>query len=237
MCYVILFLVELMKKSLEISLISVFVCLENAIFVFVYACPEYDKASYAATCLAFVFAFFYAKKDARIWLTIAALMFTVVSDYFLVLRMPFDQPLAMTTFLAAQLCYATRLMLNENKKLRIVDIVLRVSLSVMMIIVAKIVLAESFDYLSSVSLVYFVNLFLNVIFSFIQFKKSPILAIGLLLFMFCDIVVGLNSSIGVYIDVPPSSIWYIIAHTPFNLANIFYMPSQTLIALSCRDCK
>lgn len=227
-----------MKKNLEISFICTFLAAELAIFIFVFACPEYSKVSYAATCLAFAFAFVFVKKDARVILTIVALFFTCVSDWFLVLRAPFDQSTAMTTFLVVQLCYAARLNIEIlNKKLKIFDICLHAVLSALMIVVTKLVLGANFDYLSAVSIAYYTNIILNVIVSMIKFKKSPLLAIGLLLFVFCDTIVGLNTAIGTYIDVPANSIWYMLSHTPFDLAKVFYMPSQALISLSVKDCK
>ena len=148
-----------MKKNWKFWTACVFVALEVAIFVVALFVPGYGKLSYAATCLAFVFAFVYVNKNARVWLTICALLFTVVSDWFLVLRMPFDQQTAMTTFLIAQLCYATRLVLSEkSKKTRVFHIALVVALTVTAICVTKFVLGDSFDYLSAISVAYFANI-------------------------------------------------------------------------------
>ena len=98
------------------------------------------------------------------------------------------------------------------------------------VIVTVIVLWGRVDYLAIISVLYFVNLLVNVVFAFLQIWKRPFFAIGLLLFFFCDFIVGLRSasSLG-YIPLPD---WlHGMVFTSFNFAWLFYLPSQTLIAL------
>ena len=105
------------------------------------------------------------------------------------------------------------------------------------VLLGWLVLKEKLDYVAAISLMYFASIIHNVILAFVLFKKSPLMALGMLLFLCCDIVVGLNSAIGVYISVPETSILYKIAYAPFNLAWTFYLPSQTMLALSTKDIK
>ena len=72
----------------------------------------------------------------------------------------------------------------------------------------------------------------NIIFAFKQKESSILFPIGLLLFACCDLQVGLivlNSS---YINIENNLILNFIVDPPFNLVWLFYVPSQTLIALS-----
>ena len=96
----------------------------------------------------------------------------------------------------------------------------------------KTILKDKFDFLSAISMFYFTNLILNIVLSFFEFKKSPLFAIGLLLFLGCDIFVGLQVANGLYINIPTDSILYNIIFAPFNISWLCYLPSQTLISSS-----
>ena len=63
-------------------------------------------------------------------------------------------------------------------------------------------------------------------------KKSPLFAIGLVLFLLCDTIIGINVASGAYITISEASLLYKITHLPFDLAWVFYIPSQAFIALS-----
>ena len=64
-----------------------------------------------------------------------------------------------------------------------------------------------------------------------SFSKNPLLAIGLVLFILCDTVIGL-SLIDTYLPVAKDSLMYRIIFPGFDLAWAFYLPSQALLAVS-----
>ena len=100
-----------------------------------------------------------------------------------------------------------------------------------MTLITCVVCGDKVNYLAVISVFYYTNIALNLIFSLIQFKKYSLFALGLILFVLCDTVIGLNSAIGVFISVPETSILYKIAFAHFNLAWVFYLPSQVIIAI------
>ena len=137
----------------------------------------------------------------------------------------------MCFFVGTQTCYFIRLFINQTKKERLIHIIVRLCFSAFAVILTALVLKENTNFLSLISLFYYANLIVNIVFAFIQVKVSPIFAIGLLLFSFCDIFVGL-SLIGDFISLSQNSIIHQINAIPLNMAWLFYVPSQTLLALS-----
>ena len=95
-----------------------------------------------------------------------------------------------------------------------------------------IVLGKNADAVAILSVLYYANILLNMVMAFIKFKKFPMLAIGFLLFILCDTVIGLQVASGGYLPIKPGSALYQFLWMPINLAWLFYLPSQVLIALS-----
>ena len=188
--------------------------------------------SYGAVLLAFLFAFFFFSKTPTYYFTVAALLFTVCADYFLVLKGAEQKLIAMLFFSATQLCYFGRIYLAEEKgKCRTVHGLLRVLVPLLTVLVTLLALGKGADGVAVVSMFYFANLILNVIFAFALGEKPPLLAIGLLLFAFCDVFVGLSLIEG-YLPLAEGGLIYRLAHPGLNLAWVFYVPSQALLALS-----
>ena len=182
---------------------------------------------------AFIFSVVMLSKTRLSLFTTIALAFTVVSDVFLMLVTPRNQAVAMATFSVAQILHFLRLYFEmKSKKERLIHLCCRVAISVIIEVIAVIVVKQAFDIVVALSVFYFANLTLNVIVSFRYFKKSPYLAIGFLCFIMCDIFVGFSSAAGVYLNIPKTSILYPLAYPNFNYVHLFYVPSQTLIALS-----
>lgn len=157
---------------------------------------------------------------------------TVFADIFLVVIEPMIQLPAMIFFSGTQICYFLRIFFEtKSKKEKLIHLIIRASLTVLVQIITIIVLKEKTDALSLVSMFYYTNLILNVIFAFIHFKKSPILAIGLLLFLLCDTIIGLDIMASSYISgTALEAVNSFISGA--NWAWIFYVPSQALIASS-----
>lgn len=222
------------KKVLTILLTS-FVCIELALLLLILwgSSNLLNIFEFSSIAFCFVFSLFFVSKMPIIILTQVALLCTMIADFSLEIIKPMNQPVAMTFFLFAQLCYFARLLVElKTKKWRIINVVLRIVLVIFAEIVALIILKNNFDYLSLVAICYFILSLSNITLAFSLFKTSPLFALGLLFFLCCDVFIGLQCAVGVYIDLPPESIIYKIIFMPFNIAWLFYLPSQVLISTS-----
>ncbi|MBE6619079.1 MAG: hypothetical protein E7626_04780 [Ruminococcaceae bacterium] len=222
------------KQAIPYSITAIFIAAEIILGVLVQtADTSVAEISYSAIVLAFVFSLVNLNKSREWLLTALALLCTLFADYFLVLLGGEEKLIAMCFFSVTQICYFLRIYLaHKEKKIRIVHLILRAVLIAVSVAVTFTVLKDKTDALSIISIVYYANLILNVIFAFAQFKISPLFATGLLLFAFCDAFVGLSVLEDLYIDIGVSSLIRRINPLELNLAWIFYVPSQTLIALS-----
>ena len=188
--------------------------------------------SFSAIVLACLFCILFAARERDYLLTQLAFICTVCADYFLIITPVRQQLPAMLFFSVTQIAYFLRIYLDdENKTRRTWHITARAALSVIAVAATLLILGSAADAVAVVSMFYYANLIINVIFAFTDFKKSPALAIGLLLFSLCDAVIGLDFLDG-YIAVAPDSFIYKIIHPGFDLAWGFYLPAQTLLALS-----
>ena len=154
-----------------------------------------------------------------------SLFFTLVSDYFLLINT--DKNLyifGVVIFIIVQLSYFIYIeTLKKNKISFLISLIFRIILSSILIIVLSII---RFDLLSIVSACYFVELLMNFITSLSLIKINKfflIFSIGLLLFIGCDISVGLNN-----LDLFEGNIKNLVS----NLMWTFYLPSQVLISFS-----
>ena len=154
-----------------------------------------------------------------------SLFFTLVSDYFLLINT--DKNLyifGVVIFIIVQLSYFIYIeTLKKNKTSFLISLIFRIILSSILIIVLSII---RFDLLSIVSACYFVELLMNFITSLSLVKINKyflIFSIGLLLFIGCDISVGLTN-----LDLFEGHIKNLVS----NLMWIFYLPSQVLISFS-----
>ena len=182
--------------------------------------------SYLAILLCFAFAAFNA--DDRNLCILGGLACTAVADFFLVVCSPMQQLPGMIAFLGTQTFYAIALhQKNRSRKL----LYLRLALTALGIILTLAVLGNKTDPLAMVSVVYYVNLIVNIIMAFLRFRKNRLFAIALVLFLLCDTVIGLQAAAGGYLSIGKDSLLYRLIFVPFNLAWLFYLPSQVLIAL------
>ena len=160
---------------------------------------------------------------------IAGLACTAMADLFLVVWEPQQQLWGMVWFLCAQCLYAAKLQkLSHSKVLGIV----RLGLTLIGALVTGIVLRDNTDALAVISVCYYANLLMNIVQSLVNFKKTPLLAIGFILFLLCDTVIGLQVAAGGYLPIGENSLLYRIIFMDFFLSWFFYLPSQVLIALS-----
>lgn len=224
-----------MNKKLKLISLSIFIALEICLWILVLATSgDLNRyLSFSSILLAFIFSLMFLSFKDKTYLTQFALFFTVVADVFLVLINPQNQALAMTSFSIVQILYLIRILLEtKNKKINLINLIVRVVLICIVEIITIIVVKDKVDYVCLISMFYYTNLILNLIFAFINLKKSPLLAIGLVFFLLCDTFVGLSSAIDVYITVSHTSWLYKLVFADFNFIWFFYIPSQTLLALS-----
>ena len=185
--------------------------------------------SYTAILLCFAFAALNAEeRNLRI---LGGLACTAVADFFLVVCSPMRQLPGMVAFLGTQSFYAMYLH-RQNKASKL--LYLRLGLSALGAVITLAVLGSKTDPLAMVSVIYYVNLIVNIAMAFLRFKENKILSIALVLFLLCDTVIGLQAAAGAYLPIGETSLLYRLIFVPFNLAWLFYLPSQVLIALSSK---
>lgn len=186
--------------------------------------------SFSSIATAFLFgALHFSPKNKTLFLNLG-LLCTVCADFFLVLYQPQNKIAGMVFFSLAQTSYFLFLWLfDENAKRKKIHLFVRLALIAVIEIIAFAVLQDKIDFLSTISVFYFANLAMNIVFSFLETKRYLLFSIGLILFILCDICVGLSVANGVYFDVP--AFLHFLIYPPFDLTWFFYLPSQTLIGL------
>ena len=132
--------------------------------------------------------FFNKRADLFICL---GLLFAIGADYYLILDG--DYTIGLVFFLLAQVCYAIKTVeFATSRHERILNPSVRLFVSLVMILVGWLVLKGDFDILVALVAVYFSNLVLNCVFSFVHVKSQYLLAVGFLLFIACDVFVGMD---------------------------------------------
>ena len=224
-----------LKKADKI-IISLFVILEILIYLsfllldkninFIEIDSSYFKYAGIILCLVFSLYSLIRKRSLEAIFIPCALVFTLISDYFLLLNP--DPELfiyGLVTFIITQLIYFLFLSF-KNKSLFefILNIVIRLILTLVAIVVA--VSLGYKDTLTLLALSYFVELLANFIYSFSLIKldkKFLIFSTGILLFIGCDISVGLNN-VHLFEGIDYSLVNYMMW--------VFYLPSKVLLSIS-----
>ena len=157
------------------------------------------------------------------WLTRAALAFTLLADLFLLVLGRW-YPVGVACFCVVQLLYLTRIAGLRPEKLP-----LRLALRGLLTAAALLAVRQlgALDGLTALSLFYFSQLVCNALESLSLGASCRGFALGLFLFVGCDLCVGLQNL----------SAWFPAAGGPLvEFARIgmwlFYLPSQVLISLS-----
>ena len=223
------------NKRTKIALLVIFLIIETALFfaVQITSGEENDIYMMSVVILACLFMLTSFEKTKQYLFMQIGLLCTVLADVFLVIMDPEIEIPAMIFFSVTQICYFLRLYFDEeNEKRRKAHLILRLSISVLSLIVPFIILGSQTDFLSIISVFYYANLILNVIMAFTNYKKCLIFAIGLTLFLCCDTLVGLNAMLSMYLNSDISREMYKLLFENGNLPWIFYTPSQALIAIS-----
>lgn len=223
------------KKATMIVACVLFVVCECVLFVAIQLTQgvTYEVLAYLSVVLACSFSFLTLVIYRGGWLVRAGLCFTLLADYFLILAEPIDELWGVIVFSAVQMCYFAHLMLtHSDKKMKMIHVSVRILLIAAAMPIAYAVLGSSADALSLWSLFYYANLVCNIVFAFVVGGHEIVLALGLLLLAMCDAALGLAYLGSSYLGASEGSFLYMIGHTGLNLPWIFYVPSQTLVALS-----
>lgn len=223
----------LKSKAFWITVTALYACVQTVLGVVMQVSDGrvINTCQFGAIILACLCCAVLAERSREYAFTQVALVCTVCADYFLVWTQPIKQLPAMAFFLCAQTAYAARLYLLACKTERRVQLISRVALCAVIVGVTLAVLGHNADALAIVSMLYYAQLMLNVVFAFVKFRSRAVLAIGFLLFLLCDTVIGLDLING-YLPIPPDALLYKIIRPGFNLAWVFYLPSQVLLSLS-----
>ena len=220
------------KRLLELSIEILFIVVGIVLYILFLLedFGDYDLGDnvwikYSIIIIAFVYtlvsiAFATNKKEFRDDIILSlALLFTLLSDYFLLVLDDYYE-IGMITFIVAQLLHALRI--ERNKIHTIISVAIRVMIPVIGIAVFAGI--GELELIYALALIYgtqlLMNFFENMALCFISKKnklKYILLAVGFALFIGCDVCVGLMN-IGEYGGV--------------LLMWLFYAPSQILIALS-----
>ena len=222
------------NKKLLLSLCILFFAIE-AILGYYIQKPAFltvNQLQFTSIVIACIFCLLFIERSSSYLFTQLALIFTVCADYFLALHTTPIQLQGMICFSVVQAMYFLRLFFeDENISRRRVHLILRTILSLLAVITTVVVLGDSSDLVATVSVFYYTNLVLNLVFSFIQFKKASFMAIGFVFFLLCDTVIGF-ASISPYFSLPESSIIYKFLNPGFDPAWACYVPSQILLSMS-----
>ena len=185
----------------------------------------------SSIALAFVFVAAFGKRSRDGLLVLLSLGCTLVADAILQFSDPIQRLPAMLFFSAAQILYALLLLSwhpagRRGRHFALYGVVAAAALSL-----TGAVLGENTDAVSLISLFYYATLAVNIISAF-RTHRTLTFAFGLVFFILCDTLVGLDVMILEYIPLSPDNLFYRLTHTGIDLAWLFYVPAQTLIALS-----
>ena len=195
----------------------------------------YGVLTVSSVALCFLFVLIGHDKSFVSKVTVFAFAFTLVADFFLSKLVDFEgtQLIAMCVFCLVQGCYFIRVFHYQSRLQRLTHLIVKVLATIVSLVLTIVVLGDKTNALALIAVFYFSQLIVNIVYAFIQIKLSILLPIGLLLFMLCDIFVGLFV-LGTIMPIPDGSIIHQINNIGVNLAWVFYVPSQTLLALSVK---
>ena len=218
-----------MPKKADTALTFLFLAISAVLYYFILTSGGnlLIATEYSAIVLCFLFALLHLKNKR--WFILGGLACTLGADFCLVVCSPIQQLWGMVFFLGAQSLYAA--MLHKTCKSKIF-LWIRLGLTAAAIAITVLVLKDKTDPLALVSICYYINLIFNIVVAFAQFQTYKLLSIGLIFFLLCDTVIGLQVAAGGYLPIAEGGALHNLIFAPFNLAWLFYLPSQVLIALS-----
>ena len=223
---------QFFKEKLRVIITCLFLAVEVALAIMIQTTIGITSVvCFSSVTVALGFALTLFRLDLDYFATCVALLLTVCADVFLVLLFPQNKLAGMILFLFVQIAYGFKMFLQDKTKTgKVVHLSTRVGLVILAVTLTIVVLGEKADAVSVISMAYYANLLLNIVLAFM--RKNFVFAVGLVCFALCDALIGLQVLSEVVISFPEGSFIYALLHPPFNLVWAFYLPSQTLIALS-----
>ena len=221
------------KKSIPLIL---FILIHSILYLFIYAFKIITGktetiADYIVviSCFLFSLVYFIIKRNSNTLIFVIAFLFTILADTNLLI-LDDNYELGVLAFIIVQFAYFWYILKNMYTKdnygyliaIRLITIVIGVIASL---------IVQTDKLLVCLVIIYISNLVINLIISIIPRKRNLLFSLGLFLFLLCDICVGCYN-IGDIIDIYNTSLFYKIANLPFNIAWLFYHPSQVLLAIS-----
>lgn len=221
------------KKSIPLIL---FILIHLILYLFIYAFKiitgkNETIADYIVviSCFLFSLVYFIIKRNSNTLIFVIAFLFTFLADTNLLI-LDDNYELGILAFIIVQFAYFWYILKNMYTKdnysyliaIRLITIVIGVIASL---------IVQTDKLLVCLVIIYISNLVINLIISIIPRKRNLLFSLGLFLFLLCDICVGCYN-IGDIIDISNTSLFYKIANLPFNIAWLFYHPSQVLLAIS-----
>lgn len=217
-------------RTNERTLLLIFVLVQTFIFVISYfKLPVTTYLQYSSIFLCFVFSLFFARKGILNLLVSIALFFTACADFILAF-FPDYKILGLSFFCLVQIIYFIFILKQTTGIQKHINLWARIIIIALCELILWIIFKDIFNVLAGLVIFYFLNLLFNTIFSLINFKTNQFFAIGLILFVLCDIFVGFGE-MSLFFDVSSSAFFNFIYSIPFNIAWTFYIPSQVLISV------
>ena len=197
----------------------------------VFGVGEDSKVAYCSILLCFATSILLLQKNKHSILQFVALLTTACADFLLILKGGSNKDLAMCFFVITQLAYGLRtLYMSGGKKEVAINIATRVFLSIVLVVAALSLVVDPPAFVI-LSMIYFANLVTNVLFALLHFNQNKVLALGLLLFICCDVFVGLHEMIDIFSWGEEHFVSKMF-DANISLHSIFYHPSQVLLSVS-----
>ena len=218
------------KPTPKNIILAAFILVETVIYI-VYnilsatqpADPIEIKYAGILLCLAVSAVMIYFNRDADSVIAVAAMLFTAVSDLFILVLDDYFE-IGLATFITAHCIYLYRLYLGRVKKIWLTVAVRAAIAGVMIGICCGVFTANLLVVEACIYLVLLVGNCVEALIMCNRGLKNILFSIGLMLFLGCDICVGLKhgSMVGVHLS---SRVYDFIVYMIW----VFYLPSQVLI--------
>lgn len=218
-----------MNKIIRKSPITCFIIVQLVLTIIIFIADKNDYfettyIKYSGIILCFIASILSYKSKNKI-LVIGALAITLIADFFLLVLNKYYL-IGIIAFIFVQFLY----FLFIKPKNIVISISVRLGLFLIVLFVVLFGFNTS-DLTVIVAIFYFVNLIMNAVDSWIKCKEGLLLfAIGLTLFIGCDISVGLHN-LSSYLTINSLFINELIKISHLGMW-LFYLPSQALIVLS-----
>ena len=192
----------------------------------------YSLFTYIFIITSCLFCVVLSDSSQRYRFTQIGLIATVGADFFLVF-LPFQLKVpGMICFCVTQTAYFLITYIDDENLLRKkIHLLLRIAASVCSIVITVFILGRRVDLLALLSVFYYANLILNVIFSYFQFKKLRVFAIALTLFIVSDTLIGFDN-LSSYLLIPRGSIIFILKRLLTDWVMPLYLAAQMMIPMS-----